>query len=389
MQITVTVKLNPTAEQFALLLETVKRCNAACDCLSEIAFTEGIFRHYDLHKRAYYGVRKAFQLPSCHAVRCLAKVAHSYKLDKATRRTFRPTGAIELDTNLLRWFVDKKDKQHKLTEQVDKTDEEPKLTEPAVGITTLQGRLKIPFFCSAEQWKTLQSKRGQADLTLRDGTFYLGIAVTISEADPFTPSDCIGVDLGIANVATDSEGNRYTGEPVKKVRKKYRRIRQLLQPRKTRSARKHLQKVRRKESRFVKDVNHCISKKLVCIALDRQKALSIETLTGIRGRGNGLNRAMRTELNNWAFNQLKQFIVYKATRVGVTVIEVDPRYSSQTCSNPACGHCEKANRKSQDCFECLKCGLKLNADYNAALNLKARGILSYALMFRSTTSVVG
>ena len=110
-------------------------------------------------------------------------------------------------------------------------------------------------------------------------------------------------------------------------------------------------------------------------------ALSIETLTGIRHRGNGFNRAMRTELNNWAFNQLKQFVSYKAKRVGVTVIEVDPKYSSQTCSNPACGYCDKANRKTQDKFECLKCGLKLNADYNAALNLKARGELSYALMF--------
>ena len=150
MQITVTVKLNPTAEQFALLLETVKRCNAACDWLSEIAFREGIFRHFDLHKRAYCGVRKAFQLPSCHAVRCLAKVADAYKLDRTVQRTFRSTGAIELDKNLLRWFFDKEDKQQKLTEQ-------------AVGITTVQGRLKIPFLCSAEQWQTLQSKRGQAD----------------------------------------------------------------------------------------------------------------------------------------------------------------------------------------------------------------------------------
>ena len=62
------------------------------------------------------------------------------------------------------------------------------------------------------------------------------------------------------------------------------------------------------------------------------------------------------------------------------MIEVDPRYSSQTCSG--CGHCERGNRKSQEWFECLCCGLKLNADLNAALNLKARGELSAALMFR-------
>ena len=78
--------------------------------------------------------------------------------------------------------------------------------------------------------------------------------------------------------------------------------------------------------------------------------------------------------------QLKTFLHYKAKRAGVTLMEVDPRYSSQTCS--ACGHCERSNRKSQERFCCQCCGLEANADVNAALNLKARGELSAALMFR-------
>ncbi len=358
MQITVTVKLNTTAEQFTLLVETVKMCNTACDWISEIAFSERNFRQYDLHERAYYAARETFKLPSCHTARCISKVANAYKLDKAVPRTFRLLGAAELDKNLLTWKVDAQ----------------------VVNIKTLKSRLNVPFACSPVQKELLQGKRGQADLVLRNGVFYLCVAVTVQEAALIEPTGVIGVDLGIVNVATDSEGNTYTGEPVKKVRKKYRRLRQLLQPKKTRSARKHLQKARRKESRFVKDVNHCISKKLVQLALMRQKALAIETLTGIRKRGNGLNRAMRAELNNWTFHQLKTFLTYKARRAGIPLVEVDPRYSSQTCS--ACGHCERANRKSQEGFCCVCCGLKLNADYNAALNLKARGELSPALMFR-------
>jgi len=50
---------------------------------------------------------------------------------------------------------------------------------------------------------------------------------------------------------------------------------------------------------------------------------------------------------------------------------VDPRNTSRTCS--ACGHCDKANRKSQSKFLCLECGRELNADWNAALNIAARG----------------
>jgi len=93
-----------------------------------------------------------------------------------------------------------------------------------------------------------------------------------------------------------------------------------------------------------------------------------------------LNRAVRTELNAWAFLQLKMFLHYKAKRAGVTLIEVDLRYSSQICS--ACGHCERANRKSLEHFERQCCGFQAHADFNTSLNLKARGELSAALMFR-------
>ena len=358
MQLTVTVKLNTTAETHALLVKTMRTCNAACERISQAAWDSQTFRQYDLHKIVYYPVKVETGLSAGHVVCAIAKVANAYKLDTKTQRTFAPCGAIELNKDTLAWKVE----------------------EQTVSLNAVGGRLKLPFLCSAAHKDLLRAKRGQADLLLRDGQFYLSVAVTIAEAQPFTPQGVIGVDLGIVNVATDSEGNIHTGEPVKRVRRKYRRLRQLLQPHKTRSARKHLQKARRKESRFVRNENHRISKELVRLALDRQKALAIELLTGLRQRGNRLNRATRTELNAWAFLQLKRFLHYKAKRDGGTVIEVDPRYSSQTCS--ACGHCERANRKSQEHFECQCCGFQANADFNASLNLKARGELSAALMFR-------
>jgi IS605 OrfB family transposase len=358
MQLTTVVKLHTSPEEHAALVETMRACNAACDRISKTAFDTKTFRQYDIHARVYYPVKAETNLNANHVVRAIAKVAHAYKLDRDTLRTFDPVGGIELDKDLLTWKVE----------------------EQVASINTLRGRIRLPFACSTEQKERLRGKKGQTDLLLRNGALYLSVAVTVAAAEPFVPRGVIGIDLGIVNVATDSEGNNYTGEPVKRVRRKYRRLRKLLQPKKTRSARKHLQKSRRRESRFVKNENHRISKELVQLAQDRQKALSVETLAGIRKRGNGLNRAMRTELNAWAFNQLKQFLAYKSQKAGVTLIEVDPRYSSQTCSR--CGHCERANRLSQGCFRCVCCGFQANADFNAALNLKARGELSAALMFR-------
>ena len=63
----------------------------------------------------------------------------------------------------------------------------------------------------------------------------------------------------------------------------------------------------------------------------------------------------------------------KAEASGVTVVEVDPRYTSQQCR--VCGHTEPGNRESQAVFSCKSCGHTDHADRNAACNILARGLL--------------
>ena len=77
-------------------------------------------------------------------------------------------------------------------------------------------------------------------------------------------------------------------------------------------------------------------------------------------------------MGNWAFDQLKGFIVYKAKAAGIPVVFVDPKNTSRTCSS--CGYCDKANRKSQSQFLCLQCGLQANADFNASRNIARKGL---------------
>jgi putative transposase len=72
----------------------------------------------------------------------------------------------------------------------------------------------------------------------------------------------------------------------------------------------------------------------------------------------------------WSFFQLRSFVEYKAQLVGVPIVLVDPRNTSRTCN--VCGHCEKANRKSQAEFLCKHCGHSANADLNAARNIRDR-----------------
>jgi putative transposase len=82
----------------------------------------------------------------------------------------------------------------------------------------------------------------------------------------------------------------------------------------------------------------------------------------------GLNRSILA--SSWG--KLKTFTAYKGRRKGKLLITVSAHRSSQECSS--CGHTHPKNRKSQSEFVCRKCGFTTNADHNAALVIKKRGI---------------
>ncbi len=85
-----------------------------------------------------------------------------------------------------------------------------------------------------------------------------------------------------------------------------KRIRALLLSKGTKSAKRHLRCIRRRQSRYVRHTNHVISKQIVQCASALQKTLALEDLSGIRERANGFGREMRWLLGNWAFDQLRQ-----------------------------------------------------------------------------------
>ncbi len=79
-------------------------------------------------------------------------------------------------------------------------------------------------------------------------------------------------------------------------------------------------------------------------------------------------------LHSWSFAQFHGFLSYKAQERGMTVVKIDPRHTSQTCSH--CGYQARNNRRSQSLFLCRKCGYSLNADLNAAVNIQQKYLAS-------------
>ena len=346
MKLTVQLKLLPSNEQADVLRQTLERANAAANEASRVAWESGVFRQFALQKLVYRATRERFGLSAQMAIRLIAKVADAYKLDRRTQRSFRPHGSIAYDERILKYGSE------------------------AVSIWTIAGRQHIPFVCGEHQRRLLSSLKGESDLLLRDGEWYLYATADIPEAPEGAAVDWIGVDLGVVNIAVDSDGNVYSGGQLNGLRHRQSRLRSRLQSKGTRAARSLLRKRHRKEQRMATHVNHCISKSIVREAERTQRGIVFEDLKGIRSRIRA-RRSQRRMLHSWAFGQLQSFTAYKARLAGVPVQFVDPRYSSQTC--PACGHVARANRPSQSAFSCVSCGFVGLADHIAALNLRARG----------------
>ena len=193
---------------------------------------------------------------------------------------------------------------------------------------------------------------GQADLVYRDGTFYVLQTIDVPPPER-AAADWLGVDLGIAHIATDSDGAAFSGTKIKGLRHRYQRVRQRLQKKRTRSAKRLRAKRRSKESRCARDTNHCTSKSSVRQAEGTGRGMAMENLQGIRLRITA-RKAHRRTLHSWSFAPLPAFIAYKAARSGVPVVLVDPRHTSSAC--PSCGLVDRRNRPSQAIFRCVDCG---------------------------------
>jgi IS605 OrfB family transposase len=340
-------KLLPTPAQRTALLATLERVNAACDWLAGEAHAAQCTRKYELQRDHYRDLRERFGLSSQMAVRALAKVCEVYKRDPAKRPTFRPRGAIPYDQRILSFKPGDR-----------------------VSLLTLEGRVELPFVAGDHHRALLAGKRGQADLVLRKGRWYLYVTVEVPEAAPLQPTDVLGVDLGVVNLATDSDGARYSGEDVEAVRVRLAARRATLQQVGTRSAHVKLQRLGSREATFRKLVNHTISKALVRKAQDTGRAIALEDLTHIRDRVT-VRKGQRARHSGWSFFQLRAFVTYKAQVAGVPLILVDPRNTSRTC--PECGCVDKRNRRSQSEFVCKSCGFAAHADHVGARNIARKG----------------
>ena len=360
MKLVLQTQLLPDAATAIRLRETIERFNEACKWTAGVAFEHQCSRAFNLHKIAYREIRDKFGLPADMAVRVLAQVCDAFKRDKTIQPKFRKHAAVpySMGRNVSFKGIDR------------------------VSISTLDGRVVVPLLMGKYQDGRFSLKKGQSDLVLRkDGKWFLLVTVDIPDKTPIPTTDFLGVDLGLVQIATDSDGNAYSGKPVEVARRKHNLQRKRLQKRNTKGAKKKLERISGKEARFRHHSNHVISKSIVQTAERTGRSIALEDLTGIGQRVTARGKDARNRLSGWGFAELGAFIAYKAQLAGIFVVYVDPRNTSRTCAK--CGHVDKANRKTQAKFLCLGCGHAANADRNAAENISAQAVRKSALELAS------
>src|SRR5215467_9360737 len=255
-----------------------------------------------------------------------------------------------------------KDRYHTFSQKYEKERACPikgdKLTVPGVG--TCRVRLSRP----------IEGQCKQLRITHRLDGWYALIVCEIPKPEPLPPTgQTVGVDVGIASFATLSSGEeienpRHLKNALDNLKRQQRRLSRKKKGSKRRARQKiKVARAHQKVSRSRKDFHHKVSTDLV----NRFDSIAVEDLN-IGGMVK--NHHLAQAINDVAWGKFFTMTQTKAESAGRVFVKVDPRYTSQICSN--CGNKQKMPLAVR-IYECESCGIIIGRDHNSAITIDRAG----------------
>lgn len=356
------VLLQTTPDQADALAETSRLFTLSFNAVCAYGWEQGEKNGVKLHHETYATLKAKYPtLVSDHHIQARVKATEALKSAFALKRKGKTVSAPHSQACPPRYNVH--------TYKVNWTDS-------TVRMSTVAGRVTLSFHVPDYARQYIGGTVATADLIERNGRWWLHLVVDIP-APEIAPTDAVvGVDLGLAQPAVTSSNKFLGGRRWREVEARYFRLRRKLQKAGTKSAKRHLRKMRGKQARFRRDCDHVLSKRIVQ-ATPPGAAIVVENLTNIRSRVKQRHGAQSRRIHGWSFAQLRSFITYKAEARGCTVDGVDPRHTSQTC--PKCNFVSRHNRRSRAFFKCRQCGYSLHADLVGARNIAAKYLASVGI----------
>ena len=204
------------------------------------------------------------------------------------------------------------------------------------------------------------------------GKWYASIIAETEHEIPTTENkNRVGIDLGTMNYAYDSDGHHFDNpkhldKSLKKLQKEHRKLSRKKKGSKNRTEQKI--KVARVYEKIVSQRDGFLYK-LSRYYINNYGYIAVEDLqvsSMVR------NRHLSKSISDASWSRFIQMLCYKAERAGCTVVKVEPRGTTQICS--VCG--AEVPKKLWNRTHKCSCGLEIDRDYNSAMNILKRALLS-------------
>ena len=346
-----------------ILIETAKQFKEAAQIVLDYGFENKTFNKNKLNKGTYRSVRERIPtLPSALIQTARDTASEALKATELKKKIKRKSLTIRYDNRTFKFYPD----------------------SHTVSLTTVKGRLVYPVAHSPliDKYKG-EYTNAQLVIDEKRNRIFIMVQVNVPDKEVVKKEDVkvLGIDRGVKNIAVLSNNVFFNSKHLREVKGRYQYLKRKLQHLGTRSAHRKLKKLSGRERRFVRDVNHVISKNIVSLPYDM---FSLEALEPAKMKHNGKGKRFRRSLGSWSPFELEKFIEYKAKDAGKTVIYVNPKHTSQRCSK--CSYVDKNNRHGS-VFKCINCGFELNADLNASRNIEVLGRSEYFRLMSTSQSL--
>ena len=372
------------------MVESQEAFRQGCNFVSDYIFNHDFpLNATALNKVVYNDLRERFGLKSQMAQSCIRTVVARYKTLQSQLRKQRVWDGYKKDNH-------GKDVKNYISKdltflwkpvvfnrpQIDlvRNRDYSYTKDNKMSLNSIHGRVIVkPIYDGFKQYFDGSWILGTAKILKSGKHWFMHIAVTKTIDDiTVKPKNVVGIDRGLRQIMTtyDQKGNTffYSGKQISHKRRNYSRLRKELQSKNTKSAKRRLKQIGERESCWMNDVNHCLSKTLV-EQYGKHTLFVLEDLTNVTfDTVSKRKKENRYEHHSWSFYDLEQKLVYKALSNNSQVITVSAHYTSQRC--PKCGYIDKDNRnKTKHEFCCKQCSYTSNDDRTAAMNIQFLGTL--------------
>ena len=234
-------------------------------------------------------------------------------------------------------------------------------------------RIKLPKIGWVNMFESLRfvGKIMKVTVSRTAHRWFVSITVDTTEAPKaveLSTHSVVGIDVGINTLATLSDGTQYDNpRPLKRYERKLKRANRRFSKKKHKSKNwyKQKQKIARIHYKIAcirGDAHHKATTDIVNTA----SVIGIETL---KVTNMLKNKKLAKALSDSAFGGFLSKLKTKSVSRGIPVVEADQFYaSSKTCSS--CGHKKKGLQLKDRIYNCSECGISIDRDVNAAINLK-------------------